>query len=484
MTYKEENIINIAMRAGEFLEAGEIARDDVSGHVGLCEAIVQMAEDFEKKFEGVDWNAGPFDYWEEIDLFAEEQLIEKFGVKLEREDPEVAEPLQIKVIVEDGIVQEVLKDNNVPVHVEVVDVDLDYDYDWTAFRDYRDALCKDPNFMKCDYGVADITVKYPPVVERAQGDREDDSLPEGYYEALDWYCERVGDDIESELVRRYAEELVDCYQHERDITDFISWAMYEALLDEKISYEECVALDRACDEVGSGTDIEPTGMQEALRVVLARVRESEQIGKVQAEQAPALDLVISFPVTVFGESAGGARIDIFHGDFDACLEFCKARNWEFKDGNGFVWDLEMEDSRDFPEGYFTAVEHYANLMGCDIENEYMRQHAEELTTCYQKDLDFSDYAHWCGYETLLGEKITFAEFRDLDDYFLLDPDDIDKEDRDTISRIKFVLGAARDKNEKLAAEGWLLDAKIQEAEGLKSGGAGRFGLVTPDGLAR
>lgn len=34
MTLKEENIINIAMRAGELLKAGVIERDELTGHAG------------------------------------------------------------------------------------------------------------------------------------------------------------------------------------------------------------------------------------------------------------------------------------------------------------------------------------------------------------------------------------------------------------------------------------------------------------------
>jgi len=36
---------------------------------------------------------------------------------------------------------------------------------------------------------------------------------------------------------------------------------------------------------------------------------------------------------------------LFEGPYRTCLDFCKDENWTFKDGNDFVWSLELEDIR-------------------------------------------------------------------------------------------------------------------------------------------
>ena len=56
-SYKmQENIVNIAMRASELLMAGKIEHDDMTGHAGLTETIISLAEKFEKENAEVDFN--------------------------------------------------------------------------------------------------------------------------------------------------------------------------------------------------------------------------------------------------------------------------------------------------------------------------------------------------------------------------------------------------------------------------------------------
>ena len=61
--------------------------------------------------------------------------------------------MEIKVIIENGIVVDVLKNQDTPVNVEIVDVDPDYE-DYEALKDYRESLFKDQSLMGCDYTVA------------------------------------------------------------------------------------------------------------------------------------------------------------------------------------------------------------------------------------------------------------------------------------------------------------------------------------------
>lgn len=84
MTFKEENIVNIAMRAAELLKDHKIQRDDMTGHAGLTEAIITLADEFEQLHAGTEWNAPDApDYWESIDSFADDRLLERYGVERE-----------------------------------------------------------------------------------------------------------------------------------------------------------------------------------------------------------------------------------------------------------------------------------------------------------------------------------------------------------------------------------------------------------------
>ena len=70
-------------------------------------------------------------------------------------------PLQVKVILNEGIVEGVLKDQETPVEVEVVDVNKDYD-DYEQLRDYRAALYEDKSFRSCDYTTANFETEEVP----------------------------------------------------------------------------------------------------------------------------------------------------------------------------------------------------------------------------------------------------------------------------------------------------------------------------------
>lgn len=292
-----ENIVNISMRAAELLLAGKIERDDMSGHAGLTETIINLAEKFEKENAGVDWNMSDRDYWLEIDAFAEEQLLERYGVEMIKD----TQPLDIKVIMDRGILESVLKDQHVPVHVEVVHVDPDYE-DYEQLEAYKNELYKDPAFFECDYsschfepdheisdpehenvaGEGIYPVQPPVSVVAVIGNTErgtvftgtwdeceqfckdnkwiffdennfhwnleikdplEFTLPEGFYLAVDHFSDTLGVDVENGFVRQYAEELVFCHKNNIDFADFDYWTRYQVLLGEKISFGEYTALD-------------------------------------------------------------------------------------------------------------------------------------------------------------------------------------------------------------------------------------------------
>lgn len=293
----KENIVNIAMLAAELLMAGKIERDDMTGHAGLTDMIINLAEQFEKENASVDFNTGDRDYWLEIDAFAEEQLLERYGVEKAQED----KPLDIKVIMDRGILETVLKDQHIPVHVEVVYVDPDYE-DYEQLEAYKNELYKDPAFFECDYTSChfepDFNVSEPEYENEAGDGVQPDlqavsvvavigntefgsvfsgtwdeceqycneikwsfwdennvrweleirdplelSLPEGFYRAVDHFSDALGVDIHNGFVRQHAEELVFCHKNNIDFADFDYWTRYQVLLGEKISYGDYTALD-------------------------------------------------------------------------------------------------------------------------------------------------------------------------------------------------------------------------------------------------
>lgn len=59
----------------------------------------------------------------------------------------------VKVIVEDGVPQDVLTD--APASVEIVCIDKDYE-DYNQLKSYRDRLHEDKSLKSCDFEVADF----------------------------------------------------------------------------------------------------------------------------------------------------------------------------------------------------------------------------------------------------------------------------------------------------------------------------------------
>lgn len=68
---------------------------------------------------------------------------------------------------------------------------------------------------------------------------------ETYREAIDYYSNETGINIENDHVRKYAYELCYCYEHGECLMDFDCWTRYEELMEEKLTFEEYKAID--CD---------------------------------------------------------------------------------------------------------------------------------------------------------------------------------------------------------------------------------------------
>lgn len=72
--YVRENIIEITMVYAELLKDGKIyTEDSMEGKLTICD----LAEEFEKVHINTDW--GAMDYFEEIEKFSKEKLMERFG---------------------------------------------------------------------------------------------------------------------------------------------------------------------------------------------------------------------------------------------------------------------------------------------------------------------------------------------------------------------------------------------------------------------
>ena len=60
--------------------------------------------------------------------------------------------MKVKVVIYDGIVQDVLSDGE-QVEIEIIDVDSDYE-DHDELQEYAEQLYADPSFHHIDYSVA------------------------------------------------------------------------------------------------------------------------------------------------------------------------------------------------------------------------------------------------------------------------------------------------------------------------------------------
>ena len=77
-----------------------------------------------------------------------------------------------------------------------------------------------------------------------------------YQEALNHFNSEVKIDIENDYVKNHARELIYCFEHGKTLPDFDFWTRYEELCEEKLTYDEYVAIDSCFD--GDPHEIEPS----------------------------------------------------------------------------------------------------------------------------------------------------------------------------------------------------------------------------------
>ena len=75
MTYREENLIEIAWIHQQLCSSNSYRNTDFDSR-DAKEEIIALADLFEQEYEGVDWDSGQVDYFEEIDQFATDMLME------------------------------------------------------------------------------------------------------------------------------------------------------------------------------------------------------------------------------------------------------------------------------------------------------------------------------------------------------------------------------------------------------------------------
>jgi len=155
----QENIVNISMKAYDLILKPKVDLDSRGGFLGLSDFILTAAKEYERQV-GANLNhdaPDEPDYWESIDNFAEQALREEYGEELELSDARSMSdaPAQIKVILDNGVIDTILKDCERPIHVEVVDCNDDYE-DIDQLREYRDQLVSDTKFRECAYSSANF----------------------------------------------------------------------------------------------------------------------------------------------------------------------------------------------------------------------------------------------------------------------------------------------------------------------------------------
>ncbi len=74
--------------------------------------------------------------------------------------------------------------------------------------------------------------------------------------AVSHFSHDVDHNIENDHVRAHAAELICCYENKKSLIDFDFWTQYETLLDEKLTWDEYIALDGMYED--DPLDIDPS----------------------------------------------------------------------------------------------------------------------------------------------------------------------------------------------------------------------------------
>lgn len=104
--------------------------------------------------------------------------------------------------------------------------------------------------------------------------------------------------------------------------------------------------------------------------------------------------------------------------------------------------------------YMNALRHYSAQLGVNLDNDFVRKHAEELIYCFENNKTFLDFDFWTQYETLLNEKISYFEYLAIDQKYDGDPNEVSTEDTIIISVFKQNLEAIR--KEALNKSEWFI----------------------------
>lgn len=64
-------------------------------------------------------------------------------------------PTQVKIMIEGGAVHAVLKDQDIPIQVEIINIDKDY-ADYEQLLAYRDSIYEDSAFKECEFTSANF----------------------------------------------------------------------------------------------------------------------------------------------------------------------------------------------------------------------------------------------------------------------------------------------------------------------------------------
>lgn len=89
--------------------------------------------------------------------------------------------------------------------------------------------------------------------------------------------------------------------------------------------------------------------------------------------------------------------------------------------------------------YNDAIDYFNDEMCMDIEDDYIRDHAEELILCYSKNRSIVDFDAWTCFEDLVGERISFEEYSFLNEAFNRDVLEVYAEDEEDVFFIKRLL---------------------------------------------
>ncbi len=106
-----------------------------------------------------------------------------------------------------------------------------------------------------------------------------------YHEAVKYFSRGVQTNIENDYVKEHSRELLYCYDNKKSLIDFDFWTRYETLCDEKMTYEEYLALDRHYDGDPHDLDEDDLDVFIAFKDALKQYREGEALSEIQITEA-------------------------------------------------------------------------------------------------------------------------------------------------------------------------------------------------------